>query len=472
VANVRVVVPPSAAELTAGFARVRAELELPNGFPAEVQAEAEAAIRRPPTSAHGDATDLELLTIDPPGSKDLDQAMHIARAGNGYLVHYAIADPSFFVEVGGRLDAESRRRGQTLYSPDTRTALYPPVLSEGGGSLLPGARRPAVLWRFELDDSGAVRAADVRRSVVRSRRQLTYEQAQRLIDGGGDGSLELLREVGLRRLELERARGGVSLDVPEQEVVPHDGGYRLQYRAPLPVEDWNAQMSLMTGMAAADVMLRARVGLLRTLPTPDEKAVDRLRRSAGALGVNWPEGVHYAGFVRGLEPQVPEHAALLTLATTLLRGAGYVAFNGSPPESARHSAIAAPYAHATAPLRRLADRFVSEVCLSACAGQEPPQWVWATLPVLPALMSESDRRARALERAVLDYVEAAVLQSHVGDVFDGVAVEVDEDGGVVQIAHPAVRARVSAPGLPLGGRVRVRLVAADATTRTVAFELA
>jgi exoribonuclease R len=180
--------------------------------------------------------------------------------------------------------------------------------------------------------------------------------------------------------------------------------------------------------------------------------------------------VHYAGFVGGLEPQVPEHAALLTLATTLLRGAGYVAFNGTPPESARHSAIAAPYAHATAPLRRLADRFVSEVCLAASAGQDPPQWVWATLPVLPALMSESDRRARALERAVLDYVEAAVLQSHVGDVFDGVAVEVDDEGGVVQIAHPAVRARVSAPGLPLGGVVRVRLVAADPATRTVAFE--
>jgi exoribonuclease R len=470
VTNVRVVVPPSAAELTAGFARVRDELDLPDDFPREVEAEAAAAIRRDVADGYADATDIELLTIDPPGSKDLDQAMQIARSPAGYVVHYAIADPSFYVAVGGPLDAESRRRGQTLYSPDTRTPLYPPQLSEDGGSLLPGERRPAVLWRFELDETGTPSSVDVRHAVVRSRRQLTYDDAQRLVDRGGDETLTLLKEVGQLRVELERRRGGVSLDVPEQEVVPHDGGYRLQYRAPLPVEDWNAQISLMTGMAAADVMLSAGVGLLRTLPTPDEKAVDRLRRSAKALGVDWPAGAHYAGFVRELDPRLPEHAALLTLATTLLRGAGYVAFDGTPPESARHSAIAAPYAHATAPLRRLADRFVSEVCLAACAGRQPPDWVRASLPELPALMSESDRRARALERAVLDYVEAALLQSRVGEVFDGVTVEVDDDAGVVQLAHPAVRARLTAAGLRLGALVRVRLVAADAATRTVAFE--
>jgi exoribonuclease R len=470
VASFRVVVPPSAAELTAGFDRVRAELELPEEFPPDVVAEAEAAVAKAPGAEYADATDLELLTIDPPGSMDLDQAMHLERAGAGYLVHYAIADPGFFMSVGGALDTESRRRGQTLYSPDTRTPLYPAVLSENGGSLLPDQQRPSVLWRFELDSSGVVTAVTVRRAVVRSRRRLTYDEAQLRIDNGPeDEPLLLLREVGRLRQEIEAARGGVTLDVPEQEVVRDGDGYRLQYRAPLGVEDWNAQISLLTGMSAAEVMLGARVGLLRTLPTPDRRSVEALRRSAKALGVDWPAETEHPEFIRSLDAAVPAHAALLTLSTSLLRGAGYVAFDGTPPESALHSAIAAPYAHATAPLRRLADRFVAEVCVAACAGVDPPGWARAALPGLPPLMSESDRRARALERAVLDYVEAAVLRSRVGETFDGVVVEAEGDDGVVQIADPAVRARLKAAGLPLGEQVRVTLVAADPAARTVQF---
>ncbi|MDQ1710020.1 MAG: hypothetical protein QOG49_1405, partial [Frankiaceae bacterium] len=267
--NVRVVVPPTATELRAGFERVRTKLELPDDFPADVLAEANAAATRSPSDGYADETSLELLTIDPPGSLDLDQAMHIARAGNGYTVHYAIADPGFFVDDGSRLDQESRRRGQTLYSPDRRTPLYPPVLGEGAASLLPDQLRPSVLWRLSLDAGGVVREIDVRRAIVKSRAQLTYDDAQ--ADAGTFETVTLLREVGPLRQAIEVKRGGISLDVPEQEVVAANGSYRLQYRTPLPVEDYNAQISLMTGMAAAELMQRARIGLLRTLPEPDPK---------------------------------------------------------------------------------------------------------------------------------------------------------------------------------------------------------
>ncbi|MEP7055617.1 MAG: RNB domain-containing ribonuclease [Actinomycetota bacterium] len=466
--NLRVVVAPTVAELTAGFARVRERLQLPADFDPDVTAEAMTVATRTPEGNYDDATDLELITIDPPGSKDLDQAMHIARDGAGYVVHYAIADPGFFVDPGSRLDAESRLRGQTLYSPDLRTPLYPPVLGEGAASLLPEVIRPSVLWRLRLDATGAWKETLVRRATVRSRRQLTYEQAQANPDGLE--TLSLLREVGVLRQAIEVARGGISLDVPEQEVVAENGSYRLQYRAPLPVEDHNAQISLLTGMSAAQLMLDGGIGLLRTLPEPDPKAIDTLRRSALALHVIWPESQSYQAFVRSLDRSQPAHVALLTLSTSLLRGAGYTAFNGSPPAHYEHSAIAAPYAHATAPLRRLADRFVSEVCLAVCAGVEVPEWVRTALPELPALMTNSDRRARALDRAVLDYVEAAMLKSHVGETFDAVVTEVDSEGGMAQIAEPAVRARVKGK-LPLGESVLLRLDAADPAAGTVAFAL-
>ncbi len=97
--------------------------------------------------------------------------------------------------------------------------------------------------------------------------------------------LQLLKEVGLKRVELERLRGGASLNMPEQEIVQlPDGGYRIAAAPQLPVEDWNAQISLMTGMAAADLMLEGKVGILRTMPAPDERSLRHFQRQTEALG--------------------------------------------------------------------------------------------------------------------------------------------------------------------------------------------
>lgn len=342
------------AALRAALRDLRTKLDVPQEFPAEVRAEAERAARNPRLPAH-DATDLPLFTIDPPGSVDLDQAMHLARRNGpgGYRVHYAIADVAAFVTPGSPLDAEAHRRVTTLYFPDAKVPLHPPVLSEGAASLLPDQTCPALLWRLDLDADGRVETADVRRALVRSRARLDYDGVQKAIDTGtAEESLALLKDIGGLREALERERGGISLNVPEQEVVERDGHYTLDYRAPLPADGWNAQVSLMTGMVAADLMLAAGTGILRTLPTAPDGAVGRLRRAARALRIDWPHHVPYAELVRSLDPHLPAHAAFLQECTALLRGAGYTAFTGGDsPDPAVHAAVAAPYAHCTAPLR-------------------------------------------------------------------------------------------------------------------------
>lgn len=159
------------------FAAIRAELGVPEDFPADALAEAEAAAARPPLPEL-DATDVELVTLDPPGSRDLDQAVHLAERNGGFRVTYAIADVGGFVRLGGALDAEARRRGQTVYSPDRRVPLHPTVLSEGAASLLPGQVTPAVVWTLDLDGDGELTTSDVRRARVRSRAQLDYPGVQ------------------------------------------------------------------------------------------------------------------------------------------------------------------------------------------------------------------------------------------------------------------------------------------------------
>ena len=177
-------------------------------------------------------------------------------------MHYAIADLGAVVVPGGALDAEVRRRGQTVYLPDGSVPLHPPVLSEGASSLLPDGPRPAVLWTIDLDATGERTAVEVRRATVRSRARLDYAGVQADIDAG-------VPTPRSRRCPswapcggpARSPRGAIELELPDQEVVPDGaGGWTTRIRQRPPVEAWNAEMSLLTGTAAASIMLEAGVG--------------------------------------------------------------------------------------------------------------------------------------------------------------------------------------------------------------------
>lgn len=456
-----------------GIAAIQAEQKLETDFPADVlaaAATAAGAVRLPDL----DRTDIAFVTVDPPGSMDLDQALHLERAGDGYVVHYAIADVAAFVAAGGPVDVEARRRGESLYGADSKIPLHPTVLSEGAASLLPDQVRPAFLWTIRLDAAGKQVEAKVERARVRSVARLDYAGVQAQLDAGtADEVLQLLAEVGRLREQQETARGGVSLPLPEQEIDCSTSPWTLEFRAVLPVEGWNAQISLLTGMAAAQIMVAGRIGILRTLPPADPEAVQRLRRTARGLGIDWPDDQDYPAFLRSLDPAKPRHLAMVTASTMLLRGAGYADFDGAVPEQPLHAAVAAEYAHVTAPLRRLVDRFGLEVCAALCAGQPVPEWAREGLPELPDTMVRSGRRASAYENAVLNLVEAASLSDRIGEEFAGVVVEAygdDARKGDAILRVPAVAAPVSSAGpLPVGEEVTMTLTEADVTTRKVRF---
>ncbi len=459
-------------ELVERFKAIRTELDVPEALPPEVTAEAEQVRDHPLVTVERDETGVPFCTIDPPGSMDLDQALHIERDGNNYRVRYAIAHLPRYVAPGGAIDAETRRRGQTIYAPDERTPLHPPEISEGVASLLPDQERTAYVWDMRLDATGEGTHVEVYEARVRSVDRFDYEQVQHAIDSGTDDErLVLLKEVGLLRIAREAARGGANLPIPDQEVDrTDDGGYEIRFRPPLPAEDWNAQISLMTGMAAAELMIGAKVGILRTMPPADQRAVDRFRRQARALGVEWSGKQSYGEFLRSLDRDNPKHLALIYEATGLFRGAGYTPFDGAVPDQPEHAAVASTYAHVTAPLRRLVDRFGLAVCAAVSAGEEVPAWAREALPGIPEVMKSSDQLANAVNRACVDATEAAVLRGRIGQDFDAVVVERTDKGAEVQLLDPAVVADAQGPG-DVGSQVRARLRSADVATSTVRFQL-
>ncbi|MDO5049966.1 MAG: RNB domain-containing ribonuclease [Actinomycetaceae bacterium] len=404
-----------------------------------------------------DATALPFVTIDPEESRDLDQALLLTDVGGGsrgkYLVNYAIASVSTFVHPGSQLDTETWERGTTIYLPDKNTPLHPPELSHGAASLLPNQVRPACVWSILLDEDGHAISSRVDRAIVRSREKLSYEQVDAAWRGQGTlpatvptDMVDLLEQIGKLRLAREVARGGVSARIPEQIFESDDDWYTVQYRSNRPIEEWNAQLSLLTGIRAAHHMRAMNTGIMRTLPPARSEDISRLRRVAQALGVDWPLKESYPDLVRKLDPADPAHAAFLLEATTLFRGAGYRSFGVKDtrplPRSAAdgiiHAAIAAEYAHVTAPLRRLVDRYGEEICIAHSAHRETPQWVRDALDDLPVAMARTTGRASQVAKRALTLLEALMMRGHENREYTGVVVDVNTKKSKVMLRSPAV----------------------------------
>lgn len=447
--------------LDAGLAQIRHQFQVPAEFPSAVLEAAEDAARREPTE-HVDRTDVPFVTLDPESSTDLDQAFTITRAGDDLLLQYAIADVAWFVRDGDPVDVEAWQRGMTLYLPDGKAGLYPPVLAEGAASLLPDGARPAVVFHVRLDGDGHATLDGAERAVIRTRAKLAYDRvtAAELPDGFDEFA---------RRVEAaEVARGAAPIDPPEQTVERNTHGYKLSFRPRLASETANAALSLATNMAVADAMVQAHTGLFRVMPEPDDRAVHRLRHTASAFGMTWPKDQPLEQYLRTLDPNDPKHAAFMLAVRRAGGGAEYVPF--SADSRPWHSAVAATYAHATAPLRRLADRYVVQTVLAVANGREVPPSVAERLVELPGTMARAASKANQIDRMVIDLAEAVMLEGHEGQTFAAVVVEDDDEISKIQLADLAVVAKVKAKGLHPGDQCRVKLVTVDTARREVRFE--
>ena len=450
--------------LSEGLAAIRMQFQLPSGFALDVEAEAKAAASRLP-SGHLDRTDIHFVSLDPTSSTDLDQAFSIEQSGGDLVLHYAIADIGWFVADGGPIDTEAWKRGETIYMPDGKIALYPPLLSEGVASLLPDADKPAIIFTVRVTSDGAASLDGAERAMVRSRAKLGYSTVR------GEDLPAGFDELARRITAAEQARGASRVDPPQQQLVERRPGcFSLEFRPMSAAEQSNAALSLAANLAIADVLFRAGTGLFRVMPEPDDWAIRRLRHSAKALGVEWPKAMSLEDRQRTLDPSDPQQAAFMLAIRRSGAHATYAPFRAG--ERLWHSAMRATYVHATAPLRRLADRYVTEAALAAANGRTVPDSVTAAFERLPDVMNRAEAKAAQVDSAVLELAEAVSLADRVGETFAGSVTDIDRRGARIQLGNPAVITRVPANGLEIGASVRLRLEEADPTRRLTRFLLA
>jgi len=456
----KVIVDPTHA-LGRGLALIRTQFRIPETFPPAVLAEAETAAVRAPGD-HVDRTAIPFVTLDPASSTDLDQALAIDRAGKDLLLHYAIADVAWFVDDDGAIDREAWARGTSQYLPDGKAPLYPPVLSERAASLLPDGPRPAVVFTVRVAPDGCVKLDGVERAIVRSRAKLAYDNVR---DTDLPPDFAALAE---RIQAADDRRGASRVDPPEQEVHQAEtGDFELTFRPRLQSEDRNAAMSLACNLAVADALLAHHTGLFRVMAPPDQPAIRRLRFTARAFGLVWPEAETLGQFQKNLSANDPREAAFMLAARRAGVGASYAPYE--PGVVPWHVAMAATYAHATAPLRRLADRYVVRAALAIANGQPVPDAVTQAFAKLPPVMARADALGGQIERAVVDLAEAVMLKGCEGRVFPAIVTDVDERGARMQLRDQPVVARIAAHAIQPGDAITVRLVATDPERRLIQF---
>ena len=249
---------------------------LPVAFAAELEEQA-ASLKLPAVeellkAGRRDLRELELLTIDGETTRDFDDALHIERRGDNFLVGIHITDVSWAVKPGSALFDEARKRLTSIYFAEGQIPMLPRVLSEDRCSLIAGEDRPALSFMVKLTPAGEVLESSIVRSVVRVQRQLSYLQAETMLDS--DEPLALLRGLSRRLLERRIEAGAILLPIPDVSIKVSDGevkGVEL-LDVDTPTRTLVAEFMVLANMVAADYLANQQVpGLFRCQGPPGQR---------------------------------------------------------------------------------------------------------------------------------------------------------------------------------------------------------
>ncbi len=423
---------------------------IPIEFPASVMQEAEKA-RHPTLGSREDLRSLPLFTIDPADAKDHDDAVFAApdeTPGNegGFRVIVAIADVSHFVKAGGALDKEAQKRGNSVYLPDRVVPMLPERLSNDLCSLRVDEDRPCLAVELFIDAGGQKRSHRFLRAMMRSAAKLSYEDAQKIIDGGKadpeikDAVTHLYAAFKARWTERMR-RAPLDLDLPERKIVLGKDGVvekivkRERFDAHRVIEEF----MILANVAAAETLERARTPLIyRVHDQPDAEKLEATR--------TYLEGLNYS-LVKGDSVRPGNFNQLLKIAEgrdekemvseIVLRSQSQAVYD---TENRGHFGLNLPrYAHFTSPIRRYADLTVHRALVKAgklgAGGQTETEA--NSLGDIAEQISDLERRAMAAEREASDRYLAEYLADREGVEFDarirgvtrfGLFVMLDETG--------------------------------------------
>jgi ribonuclease R len=495
---------PRAASLIAIYAH-----GIPVGFSEAAEAEAEAA-EAPTLEGRTDLRDLPLITIDPGDARDHDDAVYAhpdddPKNPAGWVVWVAIADVAAYVRKGSALDREALDKGNSTYFPDRVEPMLPHRLSSGLCSLVQGENRACLAVRMVFDKSGRKTGHRFVRGLMRSAAKLSYEQAQRAIDGHPDDQTGPLLQSILTplwtayrvMLKGRQARSPLAIETLERKVVFSEGKIAsITPRESLEAHRLIEEMMIQANVCAAETLEQKRIPLLyRVHEEPSQEKIFNLADFLSTLGIPWSKGevITTARFNRLLEEtRDGPHAEIVN--EVVLRTQMQAHYS---PDNVGHFGLNLQrYAHFTSPIRRYSDLIVHRGLVRALGlgqdGLNDEEIV--RMASIAEQVTAAERRSMAAERDATDRYIAAFLEDRIGAVFAGRITGVTRFGLFVRLTDTGADGLIPVSSLGdeyfqhddrahalvgertgrrwrLGRAVEVRLVEATPITGGLLFEM-
>ena len=483
---------------------------LPEDFPGAVKNQLKQVpdeVKKDSWAGRKDLRDLPTVTIDGEEAKDLDDAISIERAGDGYRLGVHIADVSHYVQEHTPLDEEAFKRGTSVYLVDRVIPMLPHKLSNGICSLNEGEDRLALSCLMEIDSQGNVTGHEIAETVIRSERRMTYTAVNAIVtDHDPQVTAEyaefaemflLMKELADILRKKRHARGSIDFDFPESKIVLDEKGKPLEIKAyernaaTRIIEDF---MLLANETVAEDYFWQELPFLYRTHDKPDEDRMKRLGTFINNFGyvLRMPGGQVYPKEIQKLLDKVegtPEELLISRLTLRSMKQAKYTT------ENTGHFGLAARYyTHFTSPIRRYPDlqihRIIKESLHGGLTGKRISHYE-KILPQVAVQTSALERRADEAERETDKLKKVQYMERFIGQEFEGVISGVTSWGFYVELPNTVeglvhiselrddyyvfleeryeLSGEMTGKTYKLGQTIRVQLTGCDRFSKTIDF---
>ena len=491
---------------------VMAKYGINSGFSDEVM---EEALNKPDIVSESEMVgrrDLRnemIFTIDGDDTKDIDDAISIEPLSDGgYKLGVHIADVSYYVEEGSKLDDEAYDRGTSVYLADRVEPMYPHKLSNGICSLNPEVDRLAISCVMEIDNKGNVNAPEIFESVIRSRKQMTYKNVNKILEEniipeGYEEYVETLRHMKacadlLRKNKINR--GYIDFDIDEVKLIVDDKGLVTNVKTrdrgvgEKLIEDF---MIAANEAVATTIYFMELPFVYRIHGLPNEEKIQNFLNFIGVLGYK------VDGKVSNITPramqnilaQLKDKKEFHILSSLLLRSMQKAVYDKN---NIGHFGLGSKcYTHFTSPIRRYPDTTVHRLLRKYLFEHKMDKGTieyWDTKLInLTEHSSYKEKMSVDCEREVDDMKIAEYMQNHIGEEYDGIVSSVVSFGMFIELPN-LIEGLVKLDSLQddnyffdessfsivgqrnkkayrLGDNVRVRVIAASKEARTVDFEI-
>ena len=455
-----------------------------------------------------DLRDEMIFTIDGDDTKDIDDAISIEKIGDNYKLGVHIADVSYYVRPNTALDSEAFDRGTSVYLADRVIPMLPHKLSNGICSLNPNVDRLALSCIMQIDKNGNVVDYDILQTVIRSRKQMTYKNVNKILEENivpkgyeeYEDKLRLMLDLAHILRKNKENRGYIDFDIDESKIIVDDKGkaidVTLRYRGEGEklIEDF---MIVANETVATHIYYMELPFIYRIHGEPNEEKINNFMRFLNILGYKVKEDLHKLTpkTMQNILSQLKDKKEFHLLSSLLLRSMQKAIYDTN---NIGHFGIASKcYTHFTSPIRRYPDttvhRLLHTYIFDNNINNETINFYERELPFVAEHTSGMERRSIECERAVDDMKKAEYMMDHIGEEYEGIISSVMPFGMFVELPNLieglvrldsikgdyytydettfTVRGNKDKRGFRLGDSVKVRVVAADKEKRTIDFEV-